>query len=312
MIEVREVNKFYGKFQALYNVSFKANKGEILGFLGPNGAGKTTTMRIITGFMPPSSGDCIVEEISILKNPIEVKKKIGYLPENPPLYTEFTVKEYLYFVGKLKGLSKSEVNKRIDEIVEKCGIDNVYNKVISKLSKGYRQRVGIAQALLHDPKVIILDEPTIGLDPVQIREIRNLIKGLGGDHTVILSSHILPEVSQVCDRILIINKGKIVAEDTPENLTKKLEGQTKCTLILRGERNKIEEIISKYVEDLEISGNEELKINFELKSEEDLRPKIIREVIDVGGADVYEFSTEKLTLEDIFLHLVTEENEGRQ
>ncbi len=312
MIELKGVNKFYGNFQALYDVSFKVNEGEILGFLGPNGAGKTTTMRIITGFMPPSDGDCIVDGISILDNPIEVKKRIGYLPENPPLYTEFTVKEYLYFVGKLKGLSKKEVDKRIEDIVEKCGIKDVYGKVISKLSKGYRQRVGIAQALLHDPRVIILDEPTIGLDPVQIREIRSLIKGLGGDHTVILSSHILPEVSQVCDRILIINKGKIVAEDTPENLTKKLKGQTKCTMVLKGDAEKVKEILGKYTDLIEISGKEELKVNFELKSDEDLRPAIIRDIIENGSADIYEFFTEKLTLEDIFVHLVTEENGGRE
>jgi len=312
VIEVRNVSKSYGNFLALDGVSFKVNKGEILGFLGPNGAGKTTTMRIITGYMPPTNGDCLIDGKSILEFPTEVKSKIGYLPENPPLYTEFTVREYLKFVGKLKDLGKSDIEDRINYISEKCGIKDVLNKLISKLSKGYKQRVGIAQALLHDPDVVILDEPTIGLDPVQIREVRDLIKGLGGDHTVILSSHILPEVSQVCDRILIINKGKIVAEDTPENLTKKLKGQTRCNLILKGDGEKVREILTKYSDDMEISGSEELKINFSLKSEEDLRPKIIRELVEAGGVDIYEFSTERLTLEDIFLHLVTEENEGRE
>src|SRR5213078_411766 len=198
--------------------------GEVLGFLGPNGAGKTTTMRVITGYLPPSAGKVRVAGVDVVEEPLEAKRHTGYLPENPPVYPDMTVVEYLAFVARIKGLPRGDVRKRVDEVSEKCAITDVRGKQIGKLSKGYRQRVGLAQALIHNPDVLILDEPTAGLDPKQIIETRELIKGLAGDHTIILSTHILPEVSQTCQRVVIINKGRVVAVDTPDNLTARLRG----------------------------------------------------------------------------------------
>ena len=225
MIEVSGLTKYYGNFKAIEDVSFTVQRGEILGFLGPNGAGKTTTMRILTGYMPATAGVCRVGGLDVFEQPVAVKRQIGYLPENVPLYPEFTVFEYLQFVARIKGVPKADQPAVLERIIGRCGLESVRHRLIAQLSKGYRQRVGLAQALVHDPAVIVLDEPTIGLDPAQIREVRELIKGLGRDHTIILSSHILPEVSQVCDRVVIINKGRIVAEDTPENLTVSAAGQ---------------------------------------------------------------------------------------
>src|SRR6266550_3597705 len=224
MIKVEGLTKRYARTVAVDNISFEVEKGGIVGFLGPNGAGKTTTMRCLTCFMPPTSGSASVAGFDVLEQPLEVKKRIGYLPETPPLYPDMEVGEYLTFVGKLKGLVTSDVPKRVDEVCDRCAITDVKSKLIGKLSKGYRQRVGLAQAILHNPDVLILDEPTSGLDPKQIIETRELIRSLAGDHTIILSTHILPEVSQTCDRVVIINKGRVVAEDTPHNLTARLRG----------------------------------------------------------------------------------------
>src|SRR3984885_2031141 len=218
MISVKDLTKRYARTTAVDQISFEVAKGQIVGFLGPNGAGKTTTMRMLTCFMPPSAGTAQVAGFDVLEQPLEVKKRIGYLPETPPIYPEMETAEYLKFVGKLKGLSGSKLQKRIDYVSERCAIADVKNKLLGKLSKGYRQRVGLAQAIIHNPDVLILDEPTAGLDPKQINETRDLIKGLAGDHTIILSTHILPEVEQTCEQVLIINKGKLVATDSVRNL----------------------------------------------------------------------------------------------
>src|SRR6202043_652106 len=218
MITVKELTKRYARNTAVDHISFEVAKGQIVGFLGPNGAGKTTTMRILTCFIPPSSGTATVAGFEVLEQPMEVKRRIGYLPETPPLYPEMETAEYLKFVGQLKGLSGAELQKRIDYVCERCSVADVKNKLLGKLSKGYRQRVGLAQAIIHNPDVLILDEPTAGLDPKQINETRDLIKSLAGDHTIILSTHILPEVSQTCEQVIIINKGKVVATDSVSNL----------------------------------------------------------------------------------------------
>src|SRR5579864_2275114 len=224
MIKVEELTKRYARNVAVDHISFQVEKGQIVGFLGPNGAGKTTTMRMLTCFMPPTDGHAEVAGFDVLESPMEVKKRIGYLPESPPVYPEMEVVEYLNFVGRIKGVPKAGLAKRIDEVMEKCAVTDVRNKEIGKLSKGYRQRVGLAQAIIHNPDVLILDEPTSGLDPHQIIETRDLIKGLAGDHTIILSTHILPEVEQICEKVIIIAKGKVVATDSVENLTSRLRG----------------------------------------------------------------------------------------
>ena len=223
MIEVSGLTKIYGQRMAIENLNFKVNKGEIVGFLGPNGAGKSTTMKIITGFIPASFGTAKVAGLDVFQDAIEVKKNIGYLPENPPLYFDMVVEDYLKYVAKLHFISGTKIKSAIDTALEKTGLTHVRWRVIGNLSKGYRQRVGLAQALVHDPKVLILDEPTVGLDPIQIIEIRELVKSLGGAHTVILSSHILPEVTATCERIIVINKGLIVAQDNIETLTSRMK-----------------------------------------------------------------------------------------
>src|SRR5579862_5247141 len=224
MISVKDLTKRYARTTAVDQISFEVAKGQIVGFLGPNGAGKTTTMRMLTCFMPPSAGTAQVAGFDVLEQPLEVKKRIGYLPETPPIYPEMETTEYLKFVGKLKGLSGSKLQKRVDYVSERCAVADVKNKLLGKLSKGYRQRVGLAQAIIHNPDVLILDEPTAGLDPKQINETRDLIKSLAGDHTIILSTHILPEVEQTCEQVIIINRGKLVATDSVHNLQNRARG----------------------------------------------------------------------------------------
>jgi ABC-2 type transport system ATP-binding protein len=224
MISVSELTKKYARNTAVDNISFEVQKGQIVGFLGPNGAGKTTTMRILTCFLPPTAGKATVAGFDVLEQPMEVKKRIGYLPEAPPLYQEMRTAEYLTFVGRLKGLAGSDLQQRVEKVCERCAISDVKNKLLGKLSKGYRQRVGLAQAIIHNPEVLILDEPTAGLDPKQINETRDLIKSLAGDHTIILSTHILPEVEQTCEQVIIINKGKLVATDSVSNLRNRARG----------------------------------------------------------------------------------------
>ena len=213
MIEVKNLSKSYGTFVAVSNISFKAESGQILGFLGPNGAGKTTTMRIITGYMPASSGTVVIDGLDIFTNSLEARRRIGYLPEIPPLYSDMRIEAYLRFVAKLRNVRRAAVDDAVDHVVEVCGLSSMEGRICGQLSKGYRQRVGLAQALIHDPPVLVLDEPTIGLDPRQIHEIRELIRGLAGKRTIVLSTHILPEVSQICDRVVIINDGRLVLEE---------------------------------------------------------------------------------------------------
>jgi len=220
MIEVHELTKRYGDREAVKRISFSAARGQVLGFLGPNGAGKTTTMRMLTGFLPPSSGTARIAGFDIFSQSAEVRRRIGYLPENPPLYLDMTVRSYLTFVARLKGIERGRVRSACEDVIERTGLGNVAGRLLAHLSKGYKQRAGLAQALIHDPEVLVLDEPTIGLDPRQIIEIRQLIKTLAGNRTVILSTHILPEVAQVCDKVVIINEGRIVCEDTIANLTR--------------------------------------------------------------------------------------------
>src|SRR5882724_3279228 len=234
VIEVDHLTKRYGNVKAVENITFEVEKGEILGFLGPNGAGKTTTMRILTCFLPATEGTARVAGFDVFDNPMAVKRHLGYLPENPPLYHELTVDSYLDFVAKIKGVDSRERKKRIEEVKDRVSVKEYSKTIIKNLSKGYRQRVGLAQALIHDPQVLILDEPTVGLDPNQIIEVRQLIKSLSGDHTIILSTHILPEVSMTCQRVVIIAKGKIAAVDTPENLTRQLQGSDRIYLEATG------------------------------------------------------------------------------
>src|SRR6201991_4188459 len=224
MIIVKDLTKRYAHAVAVDQISFSVDKGQIVGFLGPNGAGKTTTMRSLTCFLSPSSGSASVAGFNVLEQPLEVKRRIGYLPENPPLYPEMETGEYLRFVGKLKGIASADLEERVDYVCQRCFVADVKNKLLGKLSKGYRQRVGLAQAIIHNPDVLILDEPTAGLDPKQIIETRQLIRSLAGDHTIVLSTHILPEVAQTCQRVVIINKGRVVAVDTPDNLTSRVSG----------------------------------------------------------------------------------------
>ena len=230
MIKVEGLTKRYARTVAVDDISFEVEKGQIVGFLGPNGAGKTTTMRVLTCFLPPTTGKVTVAGFDVQENPMEVKKRIGYLPESPPLYPEMEVIEYLRFVGKLKGVASTELRSRVDEVIERCAVADVRTRLISKLSKGYRQRVGLAQAIIHNPDVLILDEPTSGLDPKQIIETRELIRSLAGDHTIILSTHILSEVEHSCERVIIISQGKLAAIDSVANLTNRLRGSEAVAL----------------------------------------------------------------------------------
>src|ERR1700704_4548993 len=240
MIEVENLTKRYGRTTAVDGISFRVHKGEILGFLGPNGAGKTTTMRILTCYLPPTEGTARVAGFDVFEQPMEVKRRVGYTPETPPLYPDMDVGSFLDFCAKIKGVPGKDRRARISDAMEKTRISDVRGTLIGRLSKGYRQRVGLAQAILHNPDVLILDEPTSGLDPKQIIETRELIKGLGGEHTIVLSTHILPEVSMTCGRVVIINKGRVVAEDTPENLTHRLQGAATVRLEVKGDGPEME------------------------------------------------------------------------
>lgn len=311
MIEVKNLSKHYGSKKAVDNISFTANEGEILGFLGPNGAGKSTTMNILTGYISCTEGQALIDGIDILENPIEAKSHIGYLPEQPPLYLDMTVKEYLCFIYDLKKC-KLPRNTHLKEICELVKIDNVYNRIIKNLSKGYKQRVGLAQALIGNPSVLILDEPTVGLDPNQIIEIRSLIKKLGQKHTLILSSHILSEVQAVCDKIVVINQGKIVADDTADNLSKSLSADHKLLARIDGSRDEIIKVIKG------ISGVEKVvadtqrekgvyEYNIEAQEGVDIRRDLFKRMAERNWYIVGLRSSE-LSLEDIFLRLTAGEN----
>jgi ABC-2 type transport system ATP-binding protein len=311
VIEVTNLSKYYGDRPAVLDVTFSADKGEILGFLGPNGAGKTTTMRILTCFLPPTSGTARVAGFDILDQSIEVRKRIGYMPEHVALYHDLTVAGYLDFVGKLKGMPKSTRKSRTGQVMEECGIFDVKDRIIGKLSKGYRQRVGIAQALINDPEVLILDEPTVGLDPKQIIEIRDLIRELSGTRTIILSTHILPEVSLLCQRVIIINKGRIITYDTPENLQYHFRKSMVFDLQLRGSAESALRLISGLADvtsavRIDASPENLVTVRVESDSNIDIREQVSRRVIE-SGFGLLGMNTIDMSLEDIFVQLVTEE-----
>ncbi len=308
MIEVNDLTRYYGQKRAISNVSFKVKKGEILGMLGPNAAGKTTAMRILTCYMPPTAGSATVGGYDIFDQSMQVRQITGYLPENPPLYTELTVKDYLMFVSKIKGVEKNKTKAEIDNVIEKASIGEVRNRVIGKLSKGFKQRVGLAQCLLNNPQVVILDEPTVGLDPKQIIEIRELIKNLKGDHTVILSSHILPEVEQTCERVVIISEGEVVAEDTPENLTARMKGGERVLLELEGDEKQVKEVFKTFSDVTAVKVNKTAGglLKVEVESKKDLRKDYAQALIG-KKIGLLEMQSDKVTLEDIFLHLTTKE-----
>lgn len=311
MIEVKNLSKSYGDKRAVDNISFKANDGEILGFLGPNGAGKSTTMNILTGYLSSTSGEAYINGKEILEDPIAAKKEIGYLPEFPPLYLDMTVKEYLYFVYELKGC-KLPRNTHLKEICELVKIDNVYNRIIKNLSKGYKQRVGLAQALVGNPNVLILDEPTVGLDPKQIIEIRTLIRKLGKNHTVILSSHILTEVQAVCDRIVVINQGKIVADDTADNLSNTLTADHKLIARIDGPREEVIKVVSAIpgVVTVLVDMQREKGVweyNIEAVEGTDIRRELNRRLM-ARNWYIMGLRSSELSLEDIFLRLTMGES----
>ena len=310
-IEVKNLSKSYGDKKAVDNISFKANDGEILGFLGPNGAGKSTTMNILTGYLSSTSGEAYINGKEILEDPIAAKKEIGYLPEFPPLYLDMTVKEYLYFVYELKGC-KLPRNTHLKEICELVKIDNVYNRIIKNLSKGYKQRVGLAQALVGNPNVLILDEPTVGLDPKQIIEIRTLIRKLGKNHTVILSSHILTEVQAVCDRIVVINQGKIVADDTADNLSNTLTVDHKLIARIDGPREEVIKVVSAIPGVVTVLADMQREkgvweYNIEAVEGTDIRRELNRRLM-ARNWYIMGLRSSELSLEDIFLRLTMGES----
>jgi ABC-2 type transport system ATP-binding protein len=310
VIEVQHLTKRYGPVTAVNDVSFKAERGEILGFLGPNGAGKTTTMRVLTGYMPPTDGKAIVAGYDVLEQPIEAKRRTGYLPETPPLYPDMTVVDYLTFCARIKGVPRSERTSRVKSTMERTRVADMAKRHCGKLSKGYRQRVGLAQALLHNPDVLILDEPTAGLDPKQIIETRRLIKELGGDHTVILSTHILPEVSQTCHRVVIINNGRVVAVDTPENLTARLGGSGALYIEVDSMGADAGNVLGAIPGVIGVSVSETRGgiSGYEVSSAagRDVRRELASTVVGQGWG-LLELRPVRMSLEDIFLHLTTED-----
>lgn len=311
MITVKGLTKRYAHNTAVDHISFEVQKGQIVGFLGPNGAGKTTTMRILTCFLPPTAGSATVAGFDVLDQPMEVKKRIGYLPETPPLYPEMEVHEYLTFVGKLKGLRGGDIRKRVDYVIERCSVSDVRTKLISKLSKGYRQRVGLAQAIIHNPDVLILDEPTAGLDPKQINETRDLIRDLAGEHTILLSTHILPEVEQTCEYVVIINKGKLVATDTVHNLQNRARGGESVLVEVAGRegvldgstvQRRLEQVagVSRVVP--KQTAGERFTYEVESLKDRSVRADVARAVVE-SGWDLNELRSAAMTLEEVFLQL---------
>lgn len=306
MIEVEGLTKDYGPRRAINDLTFQANPGEILGFLGPNGAGKTTTMRILTGFIPPTMGTARVAGFDVVDKSLEVRKRVGYLPETVPLYPDMTVFNYLKYMADLRHVKNA--NERVDDVLEIVHMVDRAGGYISNLSKGMRQRIGLAQALLHEPEVLILDEPTIGLDPAQIKEVRTLIREIGKQRTVLLSTHILSEAQQICDRVLIINKGEIVVEDTPERLQAGLSGVQRISVRVLGDSDGLEKMIKGISGVGKVTLLEEGAVEVETPPGKDLRPVIARNVIK-GGFDLLELKKIELSLEDIFLQLTREEPE---
>jgi len=305
MINAVGLTKYYGQNCAVKDLTFNAKKGEILGFLGPNGAGKTTTMRILTGFMPPSSGTVTIGGFDVIDQSLEVRRMVGYLPESVPLYQDMRVYDYLKFMGQLRKLD--DLDAHVEKVLEEVDMLERADSYISKLSKGMRQRVGLAQALIHEPEVLILDEPTIGLDPAQIIEVRKLIKQIGKEKTIMLSTHILSEAQQICDRVLIINRGELVAEDSPENLQQKILGKRKVTVQLAGDPQKALPYLQKIEEISSATINEKGMLVLESSGEVDIRPRVIATLTN-AQQDILEIYSESLNLEDIFLELTKEES----
>ena len=309
MIQVNGLVKDYGNRRALDSISFDANQGEIVGFLGPNGAGKTTTMRILAGYMPPTSGEAIVAGYDIIEESLEVRKRVGYLPETVPLYEDMTALEYLKFMGELRHLPNAE--ERAFETLEMVNLEERADSFIGTFSKGMRQRVGLAQALLHRPEVIILDEPTIGLDPAQVVEIRNVIREIGKDRTVLFSTHILSEAQQICDRVLIINKGIIVTEDTPENLQSRVLGAERIILRVRGDADGLDATVKAIKGTRKIKSNKLDAVEFEFSAGQDVRPQVAEAVIK-AGYELIEMRPIGASLEDIFLELTEDKSTAKR
>jgi len=310
MIQATGLTHFYGPQPAIEDVNFSVKRGEILGFLGPNGSGKTTTMRILTGFMPPTEGKVTLGGYDVVDQSLEVRKLVGYLPETVPLYTEMPVTNYLKYMGTLRRMDSKDINRRITEVIELCRLNDYSKTIIGKLSKGYRQRVGIAQAILHEPEVLVMDEPTIGIDPIQVVETRRLIQDLGKQQTVVLSSHILPEVSMVCERVLIIHQGRIVAEDTPDNLAQRLQGVEQLELEIGGPPKEVTSVLGKIEGVVDVNHRRVIdKEIYSVKANEglDLRDEISRAVVS-NGWSLLSMQLTSMSLEDIFLRLTTEED----
>ena len=309
MIEVSKLSKLYGPKIAISDLSFDVKDGEILGFLGPNGAGKTTTMRILCGYLPASSGTIVVDGHDIFTDSLAARRQIGYLPENVPLYPEMTVREYLHFMAQIRGVTRGSRRARVDEVMGMCNVDNVASTQIGRISRGYRQRVGIAQALVHNPPVLVLDEPTVGLDPRQITDTRQLIRSLGGDHTIILSTHILPEVSMTCTRVVIINDGHLVAEDTPDNLTRRLRGAERLSVEIRGPGPEVRAAVAAipHVLNVELGATEgHLHLRIDCAVGQDIREDLAATVVG-NGWGLLELRSEGMSLEEVFIKLTTGE-----
>ena len=311
MIELENVTKNFGDFPAITDISFRVEPGEVLGFLGPNGAGKTTTMKIITGYMPPSSGKVTVAGYDIVSQSLVARRHIGYLPETVPLYTDMTVEEYLAFMGTIRGMTRDRIRTRVGDVIEVCRLEEYQSSHISKLSKGFRQRVGIAQAILHEPDVLILDEPTIGIDPIQVVETRQLIKNLAGDHTVIVSTHILPEVSTLCQRVIIIHEGEIVAVDAPENLSTRLRGSERIELEIRAPEDEAVRIIESIENVTSVATTPPpdpgvLSLHVDTVAGYDARAEIASAVVRRGW-DLLTIRSIGMSLEEIFLNLTMSE-----
>ena len=306
MIEVQDLTKYYGPTLAISNLNFGVAAGEIVGFLGPNGAGKTTTLKILSGFLSPSGGTARINGRDCVHQSLEARQSLGYLPETVPLYTDLTVTQFLRFAAQAKGVEVKQENGELSRVMAACGLEEVRQTLIASLSKGFRQRVGLAQALMNNPPVLILDEPTIGLDPSQIVEIRQLIKELAGAHTVILSSHILPEVSQLCQRVIIINRGQIVASDTPENLSRQLGHGSRVRLTVRGPEREVAAALEKLPQVQAVAGEGAGRYLVVAANDLDVRPQLARLVVERGW-ELLELKAQEFTLEEVFLNLVTEE-----
>jgi ABC-2 type transport system ATP-binding protein len=306
VIQVQNLTRYYGRTPAIQEVSFEVEKGEILGFLGPNAAGKTTTMRILTCYMPATSGSAKVAGFDVFNQSMEVRKRIGYLPEQPPVYMDMTVNSYLNFVAKIKGVDSRERKSRVNDVMEKTAITDVQNSVIRKLSKGYKQRVGLAQALVHNPDVLVLDEPTVGLDPNQIIEVRELIKNLAGNHTIILSTHILPEVEMTCQRAVIINRGRVVAQDTIANMTQHKSGVGRLVLQVDGPAAQVRDKLAKVHGVKKVHANSNSRYDIECEPGRDIRRELAQAVVQ-NGWGLLELRAKDFTLEEVFLNLTTEE-----